>query len=359
MAPYSGPLTANQQLALAKAPPASRGKMRDNFLRQKKGGNGKSGRKPATRSMGEIVLAPGVGRVPSKPFGSSNGSGLRCWDAFDNSHAPLPRSIGPYAVVRTTRIFQSTSSVNVFGVAVGPDGTWSTTCCWSSDNVANPINGINNTILWNTTAPGVVVGAASTFTVVPAAMSVQVMNPNSLQTTSGLVYAAVCPTQLSLIDNTRTWQAFENEFTAYMKPRMMSAPKLALRGVQLNSYPMNMAAMANFEGLSSYADGPALWGQAGGLPRDKQYLTALAPMVVVNTAQVALTYAVTIEWRVRFDISNPAVASHVHHGITTDSKWDSMLQAAQGLGNGVRDIADVVATAGQAFQAVRGMASGI
>lgn len=302
--------------------------------------------------MAEIVLAPGTGRVPRRAYGGISARSLKCWDAFDPCHAALPRSVGPYAVVRTTKIFKSDKRILVFGTAVTYDGRWTNTCAWASNNAANPINGANNTNIFNVPVPGVKTGTSSTFTVVPAAMSVQVMNPNPLQTTSGLVYAAVCPTQLSLIGNGRTWEEFESEFTSYMKPRLMSAPKLALRGVQMNSYPMNMAALANFEGIADLADGSVTWSRSG-LPGEEQYLTGLAPMVVANPDNAELTYAVTVEYRVRFDISNPAVATHVHHGVTPDSVWDNMLKAATAMGNGVKDIADVVATAGQAVSAVR------
>jgi len=347
--------TQKQQIALSRAAPNQRARMAALFRAQrssKSNGRNGNGKKAASRSMGEIVLAPGTGRVPRRPFGGISARGLRCWDAFDPCHAPLPRSVGPYAVVRTTRIFKTGKRVIVFGVAVEPDGSWTNTCAWASNNSTNPINGVNNTDVFTLPVPGVKTGTSSTFTVVPAAMSVQVMNPNPLQTTSGLVYAGVCPTQLSLVGNSRTWEEFESEFTSYMKPRLMSAPKLALRGVQMNSYPMNMAALANFEGCVDISDGPVTWARTGN-KSDEQYLTGLAPMVVVNTDGAELTYAVTVEYRVRFDISNPAVATHVHHGVTPDSVWDNMLKAATAMGNGVRDIADVVATAGQAVSALR------
>ncbi len=348
-------LTQKQQRALASAPKAKRAALRAAFQKQDNGNGGKpgNGRKAATRSMGEIVLAPGVGRVPRSPFGGLPGSNLRCWNAMDPTHAALPRSVGPYAVVRTTKIFENSERVNVFGTAVTSEGHWSTTVCWSGLGLSTSVNAALNTEITNVNPPGVLSGSSSTFSCVPAALTVQVMNPNPLQSTEGLVYAAVCPTQLALIDNTRTYQQFIDEFTSFMKPRLLSAPKLALRGIHMDSYPLNMSALANFEKIDSFANGSVAWSSSPA-GAGSQYLTGLAPMVVCNTSGTKLTYSVTIEWRVRFDIANPAVASHQHHGVTPDAKWDSMIRSAVALGNGVKDIADVVATAGQAVGGLRG-----
>lgn len=354
-------LTAKQQRALSQAPPRSRAKLQQMFQNQNKGGRSRNGGRPATRSRADIVLAPGTGRVPNRPFGGNNSVGIHCWDAFNPSHAPLPRSIGPYAVVRTTTIIQTDRRVNIFGTALDSNSNWSSTVHWAeaAGAYANPINGNSNTTISNIPLPGVGHAADATtditsLTCVPSAFSVQVMNTNALQTTQGLVYAAVCPTMLSMIDNTRTWSDFEGDFVSYMKPRLMSMPKLALRGVQMNSYPLNMSAVSNFEGASYKSDGVATWASSAGL-RGAQFIAGWAPIVIVNTGHATdpLTVAVTVEWRVRFDMANPAVASHTHHPVTPDRIWDNMVRTASALGNGVRDIADVVASAGQAVQSLR------
>ena len=346
------PLSGRQQRALARAPPSQRAKLQRLYESQTRGRNGHHGQnrnnQSASRSRADLVLAPGVGRVPSRPFGSIRGEGLKCWDALHPSHAPLPRAIGPYAVVRTTRIFSNNHRHNVFGTAVDLNGSWSNTVCWSSVNGANAINGAANTYRTGENLPGSNVGDNSTFTVVPSAFSVQVMNQNPLQTTAGLVYAAVCPTQLSLIDNTRTWDTFESQFVAYMKPRLMSMPKLAIKGVQMNSYPLNMAAISNFEAMANHGDHAMTWESTTGDAGNAQYLTGWAPIVVVNTGSNSLTFAVTVEYRVRFDISNPAVASHVSHPCTPDKVWDNMTRSAAALGNGVMEIAEGVANMGHA-----------
>jgi len=65
-----------------------------------------------------------------------------------------------------------------------------------------------------------------------------------------------------------------------------------------------------------------------------------------------LDYLITIEWRVRFDISNPAVASHVNHGYTPDSTWSSLVKSASDKAHGMCDIVEKVANAGEAVAKV-------
>jgi hypothetical protein len=259
----------------------------------------------------------------------------------------------------------SSNKVMVFGTFHRGDTTtinkpndWSTIVCASSVNPAAAINGANNTQLFAVDFPGVSL-LGSTLTATPAAISVQVMNPTSLMSAGGLFYGAVCHTQLKLGGRVETWNDFVSEFLSYMRPRLMSGGKLALRGVHADSYPLNMATLADFTAISASASGTnASWTSDAFGP------SGFAPVVFVNDSgtpladPLPLNYLVTVEWRVRFDIGNPAVASHRHHGITSDNAWDTMVRTASSLGNGIRDIADVVASAGQAAASVRSALGG-
>lgn len=299
-----------------------------------------------------MVLAPGVGQSVPRPFGSFRGYWLEAWNAFHPSHLPLPRSVGPYAVVRTSNVFSTNAECVLIGPAQMPTGEWTSSIIRSSVISANPVNGAGNCDVLNLPIPGVAVGQISTFTCVPAAMSVQIMNTEPLQTTSGLVAAACCPTQLNLKDNTRTWDAVTSQMYSYMKPRLMSAPKLALRGVHINSYPLDMNALSNFTGMENQPGGAVTWDTSSADPTGTANMSGLAPIYVSNNSGHELQYLVAVEWRVRFDLANPAVSSHVHHGVTPDSVWNKMVKAASDLGHGVKDIADVVATTGEAVSTV-------
>lgn len=307
----------------------------------------------ATRGMAENVLAQGVGQVPRNPFGSVPGLSLACLDAFNEQHASLPRAVGPYAVVRTTRIIPSDHKYMIFGTAMDDYENWTTTVAWGAtsgqDNV--PINSTDGVYTFKGGPPGGSLGDPSCLTCVPSAMSVQILNGAAVNEANGIIYGAVCPTQLAMIDNSRRWKDFEHQFTSFMRPRLMSGGKLALRGVQMNAYPLNMNALSNFQKIQDYPDGKKTWASGTGHDGNAQYLTGFTPMVVINTSGQELSYLVTVEYRVRFDISNPAVSSHRHHPVTSDASWEALIRKAVALGNGVRDIAEIVATVGQSVSA--------
>jgi hypothetical protein len=235
---------------------------------------------------------------------------------------------------------------------------WSNLVCTESVNSALPINGNQNVKFKGVPMPGgsgFAIASGSGLTCVPSAISVQIMNPQALQTTKGIIAAAVSNTQLDLNDRLQPWDDVATGCISYLRPRLMSAGKLALRGVQLNSYPLNMAAVADFLPMSYSPD------QGGTLNSAAVASTGWAPIVVINESAgdadpVELQFLVSVEWRVRFDISNPAVASHAHHGVTDDWNWNRMLQNAVNMGNGVLDIVERVASAGQAVQAIAGPA---
>lgn len=325
--------------------------------RKQKQPNSKRRTRQGARARADRQLAQGVGKSVRKAFGASTGRySLKCWDAFSPLHLPLPRAVGPYTVVRTTRIIESDSRVMIFGTMNEHEtGRWSNAICLASNDANLSVSNPNNTRLFTVPLPSVGSG-----TFVPAALSVQVLNPNALQSTSGIVAGAVCPTQLALHGQTYSWNTLNGQLFSYMRPRLMSAGKLALRGVQGDAYPLNMSALASFEPLPTYAavnDSVVTYTNAA-LPVEFQ---GMSPIVILNDNPVpnpppedpgrstlSLQYLVTVEWRVRFDITNPAVASHQQHPTASDQTWDSLIKQAVDRGNGMLDIVERVANVGSA-----------
>jgi hypothetical protein len=213
------------------------------------------------------------------------------------------------------------------------------------------INGTNNTQVFGSTFPGLTAGAGtSALTVVPSALSVQILNGNALQGTSGIMAAGVVKTQLALQGRTETWEAYSDRFLSYMTPRLMSAGKLALKGVQMNSYPLNMNVLSYFAPLDPTVFAGNITWKSG--EADQIYPEGWAPMCVLNQDGEPLTYLVAQEWRVRFDLSNPAASAHRHQGVTSDGLWDRMVSMATALGHGVQDLPEMIANAGSAARAV-------
>jgi hypothetical protein len=148
--------------------------------------------------------------------------------------------------------------------------------------------------------------------------------------------------RFDLTDSTEIWTDISQKTVAYFRPRLLSAGKLALRGVQLNSMPLSMSDCSDFAPLQITAavTTPPLWNSPQGRP------VGWAPIVIVNPDTAPIMLLITIEWRVRFDISNPAVSSHTHHGVTSDVAWDGHIQAATRALPGVLDIVEKVANTG-------------
>jgi len=317
------------------------------------------------RTNADRVLTQGTGKAVSRAFGNTRipkqlGLPGGAWDAFNSCHAPLPRSVGPYTVVRTSRLFSSNDKINIFGTfrihpAAGTSGAdngpyWSNIICAHGKTSVGPIHTGPSTAFSITNMPGGNPVAAETdnscFTCCPAAISVQIMGSESVMNATGQLAAAVCPARLDLSDDSRSWETVEQEFVAYFRPRLMSAGKLVLRGVQMDSHPLSMADVSDFLPMrGSNVDLPA---QAWGGPA-APHPQGWAPIVVYNPGQTTLSFIVSVEWRVRFDLSNAAVASHSHHGVSTDAAWDKHIQRASAALPGVLDIVEKVANTGMAI----------
>lgn len=324
-----------------------------------KSGKKPAGRKPARRSKVNAAtnaLVPGTGAVPPVPYGGYQGASLLAFDATHPTHMPLPRSVGPYSVTRTTMRFTTNSRVVLFGTfnftgsgATTTQNKWSNVIAVSDVDAALPINAANNATLHSIPDP------SSNGTCVPCAFTVQMMNPTPLQTAEGMCYMGVSKTQLPLKGVAKTWDALSNELISYMAPRIVASPKLSLNGIKISSYPMNMSSLANFEELVFTIDGSlTTLGETANVPD----LNGMAPIFVVNSAGQNLEYLVTVEWRTRFNITNAASSTHKHYRATPDHIFDNVVRAATSLGHGAIDIADTISRFGQAASTIRGALGG-
>jgi hypothetical protein len=305
------------------------------------------------RQRATQVLAPGAGAVPKKAFaGDVRATSLACWDAKLPHHLALPRAVGPYTVIRTTRRFNTASPCVIFGTfkhgSTGDNFTedlWASTCAVAAVDASLSISAPSNAV--RVLSPLTFLKqSTSAASCTPSAVTVQIMNPNALQTTSGMIYAGVMHTQALVGGRTETWNSYFDRFVNFQSPRMMAAARLALRGVQVSSYPLDMNALSDFTQLATPTE--AAFNYDSG----REESNGFAPILLYNPSGVNLEFLVTTEWRARFDLQNPASAGHVHHPISSDSTWDNLVRRATALGNGVRDIADVVSSAGQLARAL-------
>lgn len=333
---------------------------------------GKRKKKKQNKQMGKgnlYGIKQGVGSVTNNPFPKQNGNkkkkgkrktGLRnAFNAMHSDHLALPRAVGGYTVTRTTDVFTINNRFALFGCFKAPrenfgDGAWSTIIGVrpALGGYTKPIgDDLNATFLLSTALRQESLLDA---TMVPAAITVQVMNPGALQSTSGITYIGRSKTVLGLQGDTRTWEELSGLLVNYSAPRLCSAGKLALRGVQVDAIPNNMSVLSDFVPRTvpktSDTEYTASWtsSSSAATPTVQADLAGFAPIFISNPDSTELQVIVTVEWRMRFDPLNPAYSGHTVHPPASESTWSEMIRIADSLGNGVRDIADITADIGMA-----------
>ncbi len=268
-------------------------------------------------------------------------------NAMHPCHLPLPRAVGGYTIIRTTDIVNASEQAILFGVFKGPAQEFTETAWLSTiavrhpaGGVGNPINGPSNAFFHNSAA--LEAASLNGARMVPAAITVQIMNGQALQNANGIAYIGRSKTVLDLMGDPRSWEDVMKELVSYSAPRLCSSGKLALRGVQVNAIPNNLSVLSDFVPRRNASPGVQTWTETE-YPADME---GFAPIFVYNPDGIALKYLVTIEWRMRFDPLNPAYAGHVVHQPASESMWSNVVKDAEAAGNGVMDIADVTADIG-------------
>lgn len=313
-------------------------------------------------------IKQGVGQVTKKPFGTVPASQMAMvrhgFNALSPVHMPLPENVGPYTVTRFTQIITSTGPLTFFGFLKGrldqlrgASDIYTTPEGWTGI-IAVGTDDLNTTPSARTFfSPCTSLGnLGSQAQICPAAMTVQIMNPNALQTTNGIVYSGRLGTQFRGRGEQDTWQALANEFVSFHKPRQTAAAQLAMQGVQIDAAPINTNELRDFtrlvDPLATIPGGtPIPWADTSQTSGTTQYAPDLAmkgfqPIVVYNPNGINLQYLVTIEMRVRFDMGHPASSTHkIHH--PAPNAWNTAISMMHAAGNGVKDISDVVSTIGQ------------
>lgn len=308
------------------------------------------------RSAGIYGITQGTGRTTKRGFGTrrrtrrsfSSMSLLASLDAFSPSHLPLPRATGPYSVVRTSAQVSTSDRLMLIGPMVAsvdnplnPERAvaWTNAFMYSMDDLTDAINGTNTQELH--TFRTMDNNSWTSATLVPAAMTIQVMNPQALQTTTGICYMGrfhTIPGYTSAV--ALTAQTLADNFVSYNAPRLCSAGKLALRGVKCSGVPYNMSELSNFTELYKFGN-VAEFTLGTGSPRFEGF----APLCIYNPEAVTLNLLICCEWRVRFDPTNPAQATHRHHTPASDSLWSRTLNYMNTQGHGFADMAETAAQA--------------
>jgi len=264
-------------------------------------------------------------------------------NAFHPLHIPLPISTGKYNVVRVSSVVTSDSYLTLIGAmdysAAGShtyhDSAWTNYAGISRSNGTDLLNG-----QWNALSLPSPTGSDSRgyAEVVPAAVSVQVVNPASLTTAAGVVYMGRCATTLSGVDagDTRTVSDLCDALISYSHPKVISGAKLAMSPQQVNCIPANINELTDFKELGPPSD------QANpqtSFSWDTAYdFSGFKPAFIINPQKQTLTYRVCIEFRVRLSPFNPMHATQQLHKPVSHDMWHKLVGSAESVGHGVEDV---------------------
>lgn len=249
------------------------------------------------------------------------------FNAFHPLHVPLPVPTGPYTVIRTRRTYNSSERLSLFGTfdTKSANGTDWTNYVGISRGAAAMATGIGSGT-WNyitVPIPFSDGNAAGMVEVVPAAVSVQVVNPQSLTSASGTYYFGKLKSTLSqpAAGETRTTTQFADALLSFSNPKVVSGAKLAMTPMQLDAAPGNLSELANFDSISVGTDSAGAWGPTNDF-------AAFKPVYVYNPSGTELTYTVCVEWRVRLDPFNPMHSSQTTYKPVDHGVWHAIADAA-------------------------------
>lgn len=345
-------------------------------------------RTPRSRGPGFRGIVPGAGGTATVAFGASRrarpwrhakpkkkkahvprqvrSNNLDCWNAFHPAHLALPRAVGEYTVTRGTRQIKTSDKLILIGTwqhshdgtlanatGVGYGRNWSDVVALGCDDLSKQPA---ESAWFVYKMPLLSSGLGANCQVCPSAVSVQIMNGNSLQLTNGMTYIGKSTVQTAYAGETNmTGDDIGQNFVSFMSPRMCAAAKLALRGIHVDAHPLNMNRLSDFTQI--YRGFPHASASAASPGHQAWPLnltpTGFTPIVIFNPDGIELSLLVCQEYRTRFELFNPACASHKFHPPSSDRSWADNIKKACDIGSGALDIADVVAKSGLLQQATK------
>lgn len=349
-----------------RAPHSGRGRYRSDALAQ---GSGAANTAPFP------IARRGTKRKYGDAFESGGGSDPGCLDAFCTSHLPLPRAVAPYLVVRVTSLVITRQPLVLLGPmmtaqGVAHGGNRSKDWCNQVGVGFGSAAALASGSVFRICLPQQSAGFNQA-SLVPAAFTVQVMNPNPLQTTEGIIAMG----RLKLATTFSgpfapgvpdpTVQDVAANCISYYSPRLMSAAKVAMRGVQTSCIPVDMNDISEFTPYDQRLTHDEAYVNTSGSPSSPTHDTVVpefagfAPIFISNPSGVPLNLLVSVEYRTRFDPSNPATAGAIMHKAAPTATWDKAITGMVARGNGVVDIAEKVVEYGSQARKLLGRAGAV
>lgn len=271
-------------------------------------------------------------------------------NAFHPLHIPLPISTGKYNVIRVCADFTSDNYLTLIGAmdyASAGSHTYHDSVWTNYGGIAKAQGTDLMTGQWSALALPSPTGNDSRgfASVVPSAVSVQVLNPASLNTAAGVVYMGRCSTILSGVEgsDTRNVADFCNALLSYSSSKRISGARLAMSPQQINCVPADLNDLTAFRELGPPSDQAS---PQTSFAWDTNYdFAGFKPAYIINPQKQTLSYRVCIEYRVRLSPFNPMHNTQQLHKPVSHDMWHKIVGTAESVGHGVED-AGVVGAAG-------------
>lgn len=250
----------------------------------------------------------------------------------------LPRAVAPYTTVRSTCYISSASKMHLFGTfanaanpsyPVGED-MWSNAVAVAPIDSTLPVSTAVNTTFSYAPGLGGVGSTAGRITMTPACVTVNITNGNPLQTTTGMIYAGRMDQPADWRGSGSSWDALMSGILAYKAPKAVSASQLALDGLTVSALPAEMSTLSLFRSQYTASANPVTWDASSA-----QHPAGFGLIYVHNPNGVSLNFQVTVEWRLRFDSSDPASSSHTFHPPSSEATWSAAIKSMVDSGHGV------------------------
>jgi hypothetical protein len=272
----------------------------------------------------------------------------KAFNAFHDSHLPLPVPTGAYMTVTTRKVI----STNAKGLLVGPIRCERISSDTSPSAPANPESWTNTvavecsdyslgdgTLLWhNVRAPTSDISGGTE--VVPAAVSFKVLNTQSLTEAGGIVYIGRSKTGISHPSETdsRTAADLIRSLVDFANPKEISAAKLAMTTQHVNLVPSNLTELSDFGEFDPthlyQTDFTDKWGYGGvstfaADQRTKRDFAGFKPGFIYNPNSAPLVVTVAVEWRVRLAPYNPMHSSLNQYPAAHPGHWQKTVHALE------------------------------
>jgi len=287
-------------------------------------------KKKNTQANGKPVVPRGPKRTPPAFGNTKRTRNFRlAFNALSNAHIPLPRQTGPYSVFSMSKVITTTDVVGIFGffkvrqsgagAAIAGDAPSITNvCAVTSVASGTAVGAASNARSWGVDFSGL--GVATTIS--PYAYTVQINCGTAIGSATGLVSFVQNMSELQLGGTARTWDTFAQQMQSGARMRTCSAGEIAWRGKMSHGVPIDPSDMEAFYGHIHHSDSTFTWNEGG----DGNWTNHICPMatsqlVVYNPSGATLTYTITLQYRLRYDISDPSYSTHTTHAASTDGEW--------------------------------------